>query len=158
MIEAVCIWGEKYPVSSQIQKTCEIYNLSPSNVFFSKDIDIWRSLWLVNQEKKQQEINTDRIYQSVAYVNLNKIADISEVIENILEKNTVYYLNGSHTWAGGTEIDPYVFYCDSMAGDIVSNFIWNRRYEYNIERDFYHHIKTYKLKTRCLGNIIKEYE
>lgn len=148
---AICLWGNKEV--SKIDKDnlnnifFEIFFSHP-NIFECYETNIYKALWKVNQKKRQIEIVNLKLFEIVIYINNDFVNQINELdldsknIKNGLYVRHIEYVKDNHV----NKVYPWLLYGQSLIGDYMANFIWNKHNEIDTFVDFYQHLKSYKIK------------
>lgn len=138
----LCIWGKKNIEISIKNKVNDYFNSykTPVLIFNVKDDDINKSLWLTNNEKRQHELATRKLFKTVIYIHddyVDKFISLNSVMQTP-NFHTIYLLDRNF----------YIFYCDSMSGDLASMYRFNIGNKDSFDQDFKYHLYSYNLNLR----------
>lgn len=142
---ALCIWGDTANSSDQIDRVSNAIiscaGIKPL-VFSNRNNDIHYSLWLANNNKRQYEIEHQRLFTGVLYVNSEGIDTVQpqNLVTTTPDKHTIYY---HHDYE-------LIFYSDSLAGDYASLYSFNRGNRGMFANDWQYHLCSYRLNLRKL--------
>ena len=154
LVDAVCLWGESKTAAERAAEILRTtYPQCAEHLFTCSLSDRWSALWRANALKRDSEVARNSLYKGVLYVHCDYAESaISRDYPRIAAQHTVHYVYGIHEhYTVGTGVAPWIIYCDSLSGDLVSQYKWNVHATERTEYDFYFHLKSYRLRTNCLN-------
>lgn len=155
---AICIFGDTSDVLEKVQNCCiQKYKNFNISFFHVKDNNVFKSLWLTANEKRQNELLNNIDYDICLGLNIHHSHLIHYInIPAKLKDSSLYYCRGQYNASTiTTSICPSGFYSNSFIFDLTSNFYLTKIQDQNLRNDtlwerFYFHLKYLQIKTKCI--------
>jgi hypothetical protein len=157
---AICLFGPSGTDATGLKEMCLALYGENARYFESYvDTDSYRNLWLSSFKKRQFEIANDLGFTVCLAINAGEKwnAEILPILPVRLTE-TLYFVKGGCVMSyGQTFISPDAFFAESHLFDIACMFGLTRtilpinRKSKTIQEDFYHYLKSLKIKTECIN-------
>jgi hypothetical protein len=167
---AICLYGPQHYDTSATRYLCQEQLSSKfNNVAFYEhvgDSDPYKNLWLVSHKKRIEEINMREDYVMCLAIDASYQWPDNKIPIHIFSgfslrpqfHEKLYYLQGGiNLPRGATAISLTGFFASSLIFDLACNYGLVRGKlppgikASSIEEEFYHYVKSLKIKTECVN-------